>query len=85
MELAVLFKSDGQSTARQAIIHAFEQVLMEYIVEWLSPDVGPEQAERLRNKCGGVMDALTLMGMKASLAVNEAVREQVRQATRTTD
>ena len=83
LELAVLFKAENQFTAKQAIVRAFEQMLVEYIVEWLGPDVGAERADMLRHKCGGIMDALTSMGIKIDAAVNESVQRQVKQSLRT--
>ena len=85
LELAVLFKSEGQFPAREAIGRAFEQMLAGYITEWLSPDVGTDQAERLRHKCGGVIDALTSMGLNADRVVEETVKRQVKESLKTTD
>lgn len=78
LELAVLFKSDAHPFGRDAIVHAFEKTLADYLTQLLDPGLDDGTALHVRAKAIGLIETLSQMGVDIAHAMQAApVRRSV--------
>jgi hypothetical protein len=84
LELSVLFRSDAHIEGREAILHAFQTMLAEYLTELLDPSMEDGKALWVRAKAIGLIEVLTQMGVDMahtmeSVPVRRSVDSRIRQ------